>query len=68
MSNIEIAPTGGLKGLVEIESAGALIVAAWPEAMDSFVDERIEGEVALVQSVIRQIREVRSQYNIPPKN
>ncbi len=70
----EIVPVrrlSGIAGADEVDAgvdAGALIVAAWPGGMDDCIDADIEREIGLVQGVIRQIREVRSQYNIPPKN
>ena len=42
----------------------ALIIAPWPEAGP--VDERAEGEMALLMEIIRAIRNARAEYNVPP--
>ena len=63
----EIAPERKLKDLVETDKAKALVVAQWPENLDSLVNEDAERQVETVQSVIRTVRDVRSNRNIPPK-
>ncbi|MFC1738007.1 valine--tRNA ligase [Planctomycetota bacterium] len=63
----EIAPVRKLKGLAESKEAKALIVAQWPEMLDSLVDEGAEKEIAIVQDVTRAVRDIRSNRNIPPK-
>jgi valyl-tRNA synthetase len=62
----EIAPTRELKGLAEAKEANALIVAAWPGELESLVAEGIEEQIAIIQNVIRPIRDTRSKYNIAP--
>jgi valyl-tRNA synthetase len=62
----ELAPVRKLNGLADAGQSDALIVAKWPEGLDSLVDPDIEEHISIVQSVIRSIREVRNQYNIPP--
>lgn len=42
------------------------MIAQWPELINGCVDEQIEQQIETVQNVIRAIRDVRSQYNIPP--
>ncbi len=61
-----IAPGRGLKGMADAPAAEALIAAAWPTAADSLVDEAAERQISAVQSVVRAIRDIRSQHNIPP--
>ncbi|MDH4240023.1 MAG: class I tRNA ligase family protein, partial [Phycisphaerae bacterium] len=63
----EIAPVRYLKGLVETEQAQALVVAQWPKKLDSFLDDDTEKQLETVQSVIRTVRDIRSNRNIPPK-
>jgi valyl-tRNA synthetase len=62
----EIAPVRKLKGLAEAKEAKALIVAQWPDGRGLKIDDDIERDIAVVQEVIRSIREVRNQYNISP--
>jgi valyl-tRNA synthetase len=64
----EIAPVRKLKGLTEGQESDLLAVAQWPEELD-FVDEEYEKEdvsITNVQGVIRDIRNIRNEYNIPP--
>ncbi|MGB8226675.1 MAG: class I tRNA ligase family protein, partial [Sedimentisphaerales bacterium] len=62
----EIAPKRGLKGLIEFKTTDALIVADWPKDMDDFIEGKIEGEIEIVQEVVRAIREIRNKYTVPP--
>ena len=56
------------RGLFEpLPSTDLLINAAWPEAQQDWEDSTIETNFELVQEVIRSIRDIRSQYNIPPR-
>ncbi|MFC2167178.1 valine--tRNA ligase [Acidobacteriota bacterium] len=56
------------RGLFEpIPSTELLIKAAWPIAHPEWEDSTIESNFDLVQEVIRSIRDIRSQYNIPPR-
>jgi valyl-tRNA synthetase len=61
-----VAPKRGLKGIMELQTADSIMVAAWPESIDGCVDEHTEEQIETVQSVIRSIRDIRSQYTIPP--
>ena len=51
---------------MELTAADSIMVAAWPECVGNCLDEETERQIDIVQSVIRSIREVRSQYNIAP--
>jgi len=62
----EIAPNGGLKGIVEANKAKALVISQWPEGLDSLTDEDAEKQIDLVQAAIRTIRDIKSKRNIPP--
>jgi valyl-tRNA synthetase len=62
----EVAPARELKGIAESKEAKALVIAQWPEGLDSIVDAEAEGQIATVQSVIRVIRDIRSKYNKQP--
>jgi valyl-tRNA synthetase len=62
----EIVSVRGLKGIAEAKKSEALVVAEWPERLDSLVNENSEKQIAIIQSVIRVIRDIRSKYNKPP--
>jgi len=62
----EIAPARELKGLAEAKEANALIEAAWPDGLDLDGAEDVEGQISMVQNIIRPIRDIRNQYNIGP--
>ena len=61
-----IAPRRGLKGIADLSIPDALIIASWPQRMDERIDEACEKQIDLVQNIIRTIRDIRSQYNLPP--
>jgi len=61
----EIAPGRKLKGLAEAKEAEALVIAEWPEGLDSFVNEEAERRISTGQSWIRGVRDIRNKYNIP---
>jgi len=63
----EIAPKRGLAGITEAKSSAALVVAEWPERIELSRDGGAEREIETVQAVIRAIRDIRSNRNIPPK-
>ncbi len=62
----EIAPKRGLKGLIELDRADALVIAQWPMVSDDFIKPEIEDKIATVQEVVRAIREIRNKYTVPP--
>ena len=62
----ELVPARGLKGLAELDIAEALVIAPWPASMEHMRDERAEARIAMVQDVVRAIRDIRSNYNIAP--
>jgi valyl-tRNA synthetase len=62
----EIAPVRKLKDIAEAAQADALVVAQWPERLDSLIDTEAEDQISIIQSSVRVIRDIKSQYNIPP--
>lgn len=62
----DIAPVRKLGDLAEAKASKALIVAAWPEGLELFIDPDIEEDIYMIQNVTRSIREIRNQYNIAP--
>ena len=63
----EIAPVRQLEGITGAKNADALIVAEWPEKVDSLQDTDAERQIDIIQTVIRTVRDIRSNRNIPPK-
>jgi valyl-tRNA synthetase len=57
-------PTRGIDQA--LPSSELLILAAWPEPDLSRQDQALEAEFAVMQDVIRSIRNVRGKYNIAP--
>ncbi len=58
-------PVRGLD--VPLESPEMLISASWPTPAQSREDSGIEEDFRQVQEIVRAVRELRSRYNIPPK-
>jgi len=63
----EIAPVRRLEGLMEAKIASALVRAEWPQKFDSLQDTDAEKQIDIIQTVIRTVRDIRSNRNIPPK-
>ncbi|MEN6423819.1 MAG: valine--tRNA ligase [Phycisphaerales bacterium] len=62
----EMAPVRELRGVAASGTAPALVIAPWPGSMVSLKDSQVEKQIQVVQDVVRAIRDLRSQYNIPP--
>jgi len=63
----EIAPVRQLEGLMEAKNAAGLVIAEWPRKVDSLRDPDVEKQIDVIQTVIRTVRDIRSNRNIPPK-
>ena len=63
----EIAPVRRLEGLIEAKNAAGLVIAEWPRGIDSLKDANAEQQIDVIQTVIRTVRDIRSNRNIPPK-
>jgi valyl-tRNA synthetase len=61
----EIAPVRGLKNLAEAKKSEALVVAEWPKQLNSLVDENVERQIEIIQSLVRAFRDIKNKYNIP---
>ena len=61
----EIAPTRQLKGIAESKEAKALVIAQWPEGLDSMVNEDVEKQISIAQIPVRTYRDMKNKYNIP---
>jgi valyl-tRNA synthetase len=62
----EIVPERQLGELVGAERSEQLVTAKWPGLIEHLMDHAAENQISLIQVVIRAVREIRSQYNIPP--
>jgi valyl-tRNA synthetase len=56
----------GLPNIAEVPSSNVLVTAAWPRRIDQLIDEESEKNIESIQTVIRSIRDMRSQYNRAP--
>ena len=63
----EVAPVRGLDRLAEAKSSESLVIAEWPRGIDSLREPDAEEQIEIVQEVVRTIREIRNNRNIPPK-
>jgi valyl-tRNA synthetase len=61
----EIVPVRELKGLAEAKEYKALVVAQWPEGLDTLINEDIEKQISDVQMPVRTYRDMKNKYNIP---
>jgi valyl-tRNA synthetase len=61
----EVAPH---RGLAKSQAAAeSIMIAPWPEADESLINEEIETRFARFQEVLRGLREVRARQSIAPK-
>jgi valyl-tRNA synthetase len=61
----ELAPRRG-PGCEQGEAL--LVLAGWPNADAAALDAAAETDFALLQELIREVRNVRMQHNVPPKD
>ncbi len=50
-----------------LETPDTISHAPWPQPNANWQDEQLEQQVDFLQNVIRVIRDIRSQYTVPPK-
>jgi valyl-tRNA synthetase len=62
----EMAPVRELKGIATADYAEAITIAQWPAPLTALKVPEIEEQIRWVQDVVRAIRDIRSQYNLPP--
>jgi valyl-tRNA synthetase len=62
----ELAPVRELKGIAAAGRAEAITIAHWPVPLTALKVPEIEEQIRWVQDVVRAIRDLRSQYNLPP--
>jgi len=63
----EIAPVRRLEGITGAKNAAALVVAEWPQRVDCLQDTDAEKQIDIIQTIVRTVRDIRSNRNIPPK-
>ena len=63
----ELAPLRQLQGRIEAKNSPAMVVAEWPRTIDALRQADIEKEIDVVQGIIRAVRDIRNNRNIPPK-
>jgi valyl-tRNA synthetase len=59
-----IAETGNLSAS-RLADSEALVVAKWPEKLDSLINENIEKQISQVQTPVRAYRDMKNKYGIP---
>jgi len=62
----EIAPARELKGIAESKEAKALVIAQWPQGLDSLLNDEVEKQISIMQTPIRAVRDIKNKYNISP--
>jgi len=63
----ELCPHRDLDGFAELGGSEELVLAGWPKATSNLIDSESEQQMFLVQAVIRLIRDVRTQHQVPPR-
>jgi len=56
-----------LRGPGDEPAEAMLVTAQWPYADAAAISPATEEEFALLQDIVRQVRNVRTQHNVPPK-
>ncbi len=51
----------------QLETSDTIAHAPWPQPQTNWQDEQLEQQVDFLQNIIRAIRDIRSQYTVPPK-
>jgi valyl-tRNA synthetase len=61
-----IAPIRKLGKLADAAGAESVMVAAWPTALEKFINPEVERKIETIQNIIGAIRDIRNKYNIHP--
>jgi len=62
----EIAPVRKLKGMLATKNCEAMVIAEWPNSLDSLAYKENDEKVANIQEAVRGIRDLRTQYSKQP--
>ncbi|HRX15153.1 MAG TPA: valine--tRNA ligase [Spirochaetota bacterium] len=57
-----------IPGVADLKSSELLITAEWPKANFGFYNDETEKQMELLQDIIKMIREIRTKYQIKPKD
>jgi valyl-tRNA synthetase len=57
-----------VRGPVDTPAEPLLVCAEWPRADGESIDPPAEAAFTMLQELIRQVRNVRTQHNVPPAN
>ena len=60
----EISPERKLEGLADANGAEALVIAKWPELPGSFINDKVEDDISVIQNLVRAIRDIENKYNV----
>ncbi len=60
----EIVPAIKLQGIAPIEQNSALVASMWPQQLDSFINDTAEQDIAIIQNLIRAVRDIKNKYNV----
>src|SRR3954453_8521866 len=61
----EVAPERGVP--TPEKAAESVVIATWPSYPDAWVDAGVEARFALMQELVRAVREVRNRYQVDDK-
>ena len=62
----ELAPERKLGSLTTAPASDSLITGEWPKDLEQFENPDVEETISILQSVVKAMREIRSQYNVAP--
>jgi valyl-tRNA synthetase len=63
----DVAPGRDLTAGIKAPASERIVVAAWPKGLEALKDPRLDGEMDLLQGIVRSIREIRSEMGIDPR-
>ncbi len=63
-AHLKAVATGARLAAADAMRADALVVSDWPEADDAVRDEQLESDMALLQGLIRAVRNLRREKNL----
>lgn len=61
-------PDRTLTGIADYEISDCLVTSKWPQVVESLNDDKAEKDILVVQDVIKMIREIRTKFQVKPKD